>query len=471
MVNYNIGYFGDDYYYLTYTQGNITNFINNHINHYFHINGRFIVHILVTIFLWLDLFWWKILNSLMLSGIVYFGIKIFTYKKCNIFTLLSTSLIMFSGICLLDINVTRQSVFWLTGSFNYVYPIFILIVFWYTFNKYIDTKKGFGFTLLLAFLSSASVEQVALMTIGLIILTNLINLFFTKEKLEIDKNKMLLIFIVAMVGMSSVIFTPSTFIRFKLENSENISLLESIKDNLRFLVNVYLFSKIFLPYNLMLMISTVLTLIKYSKKNIIRLVVIFLSLSIPLYLVNVLIISDASLFSISKVLLSLITLISYFCIFILLPFALINKNLFINYNQLIITEILFFGSQAMILFFPVCGNRNLLFGIIMLLFFIIILVSNLDFHKNILFIFYYSFIYLILLVFSIMNIYRTTHGYYITAKIQSKNIEIINNNKEIYIKLKTLPNDNYGWSMPYYSKYHEFYFKRFYNIEKEIIWE
>jgi hypothetical protein len=72
LVNFNVCYFGDDYYYLTYTNGTLSDFFNYHINHYLGINGRFIVHILATLFLWVNFYWWKILNSLMLACIVYF---------------------------------------------------------------------------------------------------------------------------------------------------------------------------------------------------------------------------------------------------------------------------------------------------------------------------------------------------------------------------------------------------------------
>jgi hypothetical protein len=474
MVNYNIGFFGDDYYYLTYTQGTFKDFITNHINHYTQINGRFIVHILVTIFLYLDLFWWRIINSLMLSGIVYFGAKIASYKNSNNISTFFPSLIFFCSICLLNISLTRQSVYWLTGSFNYVYPIFILLVFWYKFIKYIDTKKRFGFTLFLAFLSSASVEQAALMSIGLIILTNLLNIFFKKwntlEKL--GGYKMVILTGVAVLGMAFVIFAPSTFIRFKLENSENLPLIVSMKNNFRFIVNVFLFSKILLPYNLLLMTSSVLILFRYinsNKKRLAIISIILILITIPIYLINVYLISDASLFSFHKIIFALITISSYFCIFILMPIILFYIKDFKNYDNLIIAEFLCFGSQIMIIIFPVYGYRNIIFGIILLVLFIAILVSNLDISKSLKYV--NLFLSLLLLTAAIINVYNTVQGYSITAMERKYNFEILQNNRDDFLYLYTLPNDDYGWSMPYYSKYHEYYFKKFYKIDKEIIWK
>lgn len=64
MVNLQIGLFGDDYYYATFTKNN---FWNLHKNHYLEVNGRVIVHLLDSIFLSIPKIFWQILNSIMLT--------------------------------------------------------------------------------------------------------------------------------------------------------------------------------------------------------------------------------------------------------------------------------------------------------------------------------------------------------------------------------------------------------------------
>lgn len=64
IVNAQIGLFGDDYYYATFTKNN---FLEHHINHYLKDNGRAIVHFLDSIFLFLPHIFWQILNSIMLT--------------------------------------------------------------------------------------------------------------------------------------------------------------------------------------------------------------------------------------------------------------------------------------------------------------------------------------------------------------------------------------------------------------------
>lgn len=64
IVNLQIGLFGDDYYYSTFV-GN--NFWELHKAHYLEVNGRVIVHLLVSIFLAFPKLIWQLLNSFMLT--------------------------------------------------------------------------------------------------------------------------------------------------------------------------------------------------------------------------------------------------------------------------------------------------------------------------------------------------------------------------------------------------------------------
>jgi len=63
LINQNVAAYGDDYGYYTFTANGLDNFVAKHINHYMHDNGRFIVHVLVTIFLALPKAMRRIFNS------------------------------------------------------------------------------------------------------------------------------------------------------------------------------------------------------------------------------------------------------------------------------------------------------------------------------------------------------------------------------------------------------------------------
>ncbi len=66
-INFNVVYFGDDYWFLRFKQYRLEEYFQKLLNFYFTTNGRFIVHLLVTFFLKLPIILWQILNSLMLT--------------------------------------------------------------------------------------------------------------------------------------------------------------------------------------------------------------------------------------------------------------------------------------------------------------------------------------------------------------------------------------------------------------------
>lgn len=117
----------------------------------------------------------------------YFGSKIIS-KELNI-KFIKSFTVFFFGILMLNIFVIRQSVYWTTGSFNYVYPLFLLFWYWHVLLK--NSKENFKgkklfFTSILAFFASATVEQGGMMAFGLTVL------FFLYKFFDNSKNKIIL---------------------------------------------------------------------------------------------------------------------------------------------------------------------------------------------------------------------------------------------------------------------------------------
>ena len=54
---------GDDFFYASFSRNGIWRYIGANIHHYTDINGRCIVHLLASLFLWLPHIVWKILNA------------------------------------------------------------------------------------------------------------------------------------------------------------------------------------------------------------------------------------------------------------------------------------------------------------------------------------------------------------------------------------------------------------------------
>ena len=182
---------------------------------------------LVTIFLGLPLPFWAILNSVFLTGICYFVAKITSSDKKENIPLIMVILFFFLSV--LDISITRQSVYWLTGSFNYVYPLFLFFAYWFCL-KNISKKRFFILSIILGIFSAATVEQSAMMTFGLTVLITLSHFDgFKNIKNFIQKNKKLFILcFITFFSLCTVILAPSQFRRIKIENENQETSMQTL---------------------------------------------------------------------------------------------------------------------------------------------------------------------------------------------------------------------------------------------------
>ena len=444
MATYNVYLFGDDYYYITFSQGSIQDFFNHHINHYLLDNGRVIVHLLASIFLSVNLIWWKIFNSFMLATIAYLGSKLVSRNSFY------ASLTFFAGTCLIGINVSRQSIYWLTGSFNYVYPIFMLFIFWYLIEKYINNNRHTLLLCLLGFLASSTVEQGSMMVLGLTIILFLKEIIITKK----FNKKLFFVLLFVIIGTSSVILSPATFARIKSENEITIPLFIKVATLLKFLTKSFILSKWILPINIFFLIVSSL---KFEK---IFLKLIILS-GIPILLFCV-------LYAKSKIeiIFCLIVLLTILLIIVIKNISKEIKDFRKNKLLFSISLILLLGSQLMLIVSSVYGDRNILFGIYMYYLIIATQIKDIDCSNTLLLI-----ITIFLVFLGIKNQFTIIKGYSCSNKIEAQNIfRIKNNTNEILTLVK--PNVDYTWSMPYVSDYHKYYYKKYYRIENiNVIWK
>lgn len=187
----------------------------------------------------------------MLAGIVYFGAKkiAFHMERGDRGKMISGGVIMAVVLGFLNPHVTRQSVYWITGSFNYVYPLFVLLIYWYFLNKSFFYQHDYKWYVpLLAFLSAATVEQGSLMTFGLTLLICLDMTFMRKYKW----NKwMTITLLAATIGMLTVICSPAVLVRVAIEDSPRQGFIELLKFNIKSQGYMFLFSKFMAPYHVL----------------------------------------------------------------------------------------------------------------------------------------------------------------------------------------------------------------------------
>ena len=204
--------YGDDYYYGTFGSKGFANFFNMHGEHYMTVNGRAVVHFLVSLLLLFDVYIWRILNPFLILFTLYFLTKIiYARKPENIKTAGFTAILAVSmGLFLfIDIAVARESIYWLDGSVNYLYPVFMLSLTVYMFDK------NRNFLPLLCFFAGAATEQAGIMTVGMLVM------MLSAAKIKKIKIKRVNYISAAccLAGYMTVALAPGTFWRVNYENA------------------------------------------------------------------------------------------------------------------------------------------------------------------------------------------------------------------------------------------------------------
>lgn len=462
-ININVNYFGDDFSYLKWTKLSAVEYLERVGKHYIYTNGRTIVHVLDSLFLKLNPIFWAIFNSLMLVGICYFAAKIIVRKNENKMPLAFS--VMFFFVSILDILVTRQSVYWITGSFNYVYPICMFFIYWYYLIKIDESKKNFICAIIFGILGSASVEQMGMMTFGITVLTMLSKVKSIKEITKKDgikelfqKNKRIVwMLIITFVGLASVLLAPGQFVRINQESKySRLYILLST----RWLMESFTTGDRALIYAIVINVIVALYGIHDDKDKSKK-----VFLSITLNLIATISINLSGIFNLVvwKLIFMLVILLTYVYEIIYLNSKFENKlfSMFIN------AIILMVGSQFMMVVSNVIGERNLLPGYVMYAFVISYALANLVLPK---YLNEKALVICLAVVGMLFNV-RTACGYYVSKTIWDENMQIIEQHKDDkVITLRKFEDTNYSWSALYESEDHEKYFKSFYNIDAEFNW-
>ncbi len=491
--------YGDDYYYGSFLK---ENFLRKHMDHYMYINGRAFVHFIVTLILYFKTNLFMIVNPLMIIGVVILVAKLVTQDKEDYKYAVVLVVILFS---MLSIDITRQSIFWVDGSFNYLFPMLLALATFYFLKKSIYTRKKYWYLPLIALLAGMTVEQATAITFGGILLILMSSKLIYNRKLSFNHYLTLLL---SFVGGLTVVLAPGTFIRADIEGIK-INIIENIEN----IVKMLFLYKDMEIYNLLLLICIIC--IFTSKKDKGFLSKTLLSISVFCFVLvlklggnytTVMPLGASNRLILSAVLVGILVFI--IGLIYLGVYNLINeKN-----DMVLISLILAFGAQFMMIISPVYDYRILLSTVI--LYFITITTTIIKFKKNrymwcmmalVLSIYITNniliFISLGLIIFEYIN---NKYGKFLWAtKINSKITEIViitvtiisvwnnisgyrtNHSANIYnetaiqqylqsessneiIILKKMPLYKYGWSYPYVNPYHMKVMKSYYGIDEEV---
>lgn len=446
----NIPLFGDDYYYTTFWG---ENFWDKHIEHYMLANGRAIVHFLATVFISVNPVFWQIVNSAFLALIATLAAKHFTVKTAAVVTALAM-------VPALMVDMTRESVYWLTGSFNYVYPFALLMLFWYLLYQ----KRGRLLPLLyvLGFFSAATTEQNGMMTVGVTVLYILDAVLIRKEKLSA---KIWCLLIPTVIGFCSVYLAPATFVRYGIETEKGM--LEVMAEQLPLLYYNFISKKYMLPFIILNFAAMGLWLIKNADKPWQKIIAEANLVSI---LLAVYISKTPYVYATAKTAVALAVLTVLFGVNLILIFTKLVKSKPSGYLTACAAIILAIGSQLMMSASPVSGSRTMLCGVFNLVIFDIGLLSMVSDKKR------YNvtaiLIALLFLGFGINTYLDTYTGYKANYPVTAANEEIIEKyleNPTGELEQYTLPYPDHCWSMPYQSSYHLYYYKMYYGLKEDTV--
>ena len=205
--------FGDDYYYANFIPQGWDYFVSENIFHYTDTNGRAFVHIIDELLLGFDFNIWKIFNILTIALIVLFAAKIAakTYEKgydTKEFKIaLSASSVLFAAI---SREVYVNCVYWATGAVNYLFPVLLVLVYYYYAKKDLELDKGYFWLPILAFFASFTVEQSAAASFAVSIYLVLLCALKYRRKIRIPYFVSLAASGIALV---SVVFAPGNSVR------------------------------------------------------------------------------------------------------------------------------------------------------------------------------------------------------------------------------------------------------------------
>ena len=168
VVIFAVPLFGDDYYYGSFLKKGLSYFITENVVHYTKTNGRAIVHLLDQFLLaGGTTILWKFFNLVSLGTAVYFTAAVassrFSFAQTPTIEEKSRFSEMLIIICalsgLLEIGILRQTLYWATGSMNYLFPYALFIAYYYFLRRDVEKELASTSLWLLGFFTGFSSEQ------------------------------------------------------------------------------------------------------------------------------------------------------------------------------------------------------------------------------------------------------------------------------------------------------------------------
>lgn len=455
--------YSDDFRYGEAGKGNLIQIVQYMGEHYRTVNGRTIVHTLAILFTKCDLFFWRLVTPAVIALLLLLTAKWISADKKEYQKL---TVIMLFLYLFMPVGVLQQSAYWLSGSFNYVYPMLPILGLGILMKNSIQHGKANYWLLPLGFLAGASMEQCGMIALGICILTMLYQKFFEKKRLLLCHYLTVLI---TAVGYITIFLSPATKERVGQESGQ----IGLFQNTYRILFEKWFQSKEMFLFVFITIICMTFWLVYFTKKsvgwrwlNIACLAILLLFL--PFMAMQVFHIGYVPANIVSRGITFLFGCTFYFSL-AYLGILLYLKN---KKETVLICTILAFGSQFMLIAARYIGFRNNFPS--MLLLFPFLAETLLQWLKSISAEAKSTRVILkiggvFLLVFALMNTCSVFYGYSKNAQVYQKNLDAIqayHENPEDVLNLWNLPYQDYRWYLPMDDEtgWQEKAFKTYYHI-------
>ncbi|MDR1328350.1 MAG: DUF6056 family protein [Oscillospiraceae bacterium] len=444
-VSRSVTLYGDDYYYLSIPFTSARDFFAAHARNYLNDNGRFVVHVLASLFLRADICVWRVFLAFELGVIVFLVCRVADAG-------IAKGAAAVAGALLFGVDVGRESVFWLTGSFNYVYPAMLSLLYWHLLRRG-KALGGARFLIPVAGLfSAASVEQAAVITVVL----TLAELLPRGGRGALSAKLGAVTIAAVTVGAASVLLAPGNFARLGVSGRGGGSLVALIRDNARYLFVSGLFSPGVRLYAVVLAIALSAFFFKRARSRVVS----------ALFGVAAAIAAAAAVFCPGGAVTPELLTVTAFFASASLAAVILSKDK-------TAAAALFAAGASLIVMLPLptLGLRNILFSLFYSAVFLARVMPELPRRAGVA-------AAVIALAASAAIMLSAAVGYASSAAIDAVNRSILakwskaepDGRRELV--LFRMRDDKYGWSMPYNSNFHSYYYRLYFGIpaETEIIW-
>ena len=192
--------FVDDRVYSTAAQTNLSDFLYFMRYHYGYVNGRTWVHVLLMVFLRFGVYPWRVFMPACFTAILYLIARLVSpsaeaLQKTIVWTCAA-------ALCV-SVSVYEETLFWETGSFNYILPALFLGLLFLSLRD----SKHLWCTPILGLLCGSSTEQFGMITFGCLLLWLGYREFRQKE--HTHRIWFILSLLTTLAGLLTLVLSPS----------------------------------------------------------------------------------------------------------------------------------------------------------------------------------------------------------------------------------------------------------------------